>query len=242
MITSALAATCGAMIVAAVVAMPRFTWRALERREGHSRPGSGAMGAYLIFWTASNILLSSAFIFSSAPVGTETSRYLTGIVYACAAVVPLYAARNSIVKYCVILGTLVFAFTSAKGLLNSTLIKEPTTNVNPAIAREVTAVAERMHATQGYSVYWDAAPLTWFSHMRVRAYPFFGCLHNNMCPPSVNTMSNWYESSTAPRTFLISDSGLPYPPQPEFGPPIATYRFGTVTMYIFEGDIGRFIR
>jgi hypothetical protein len=63
-----------------------------------------------------------------------------------------------------------------------------------------------------------------------------------MCPPGVNLMSSWYGLPRTERTFLISEAELPFPPQPEFGPPIATYHFGTITMTVFENNIGRYMK
>jgi hypothetical protein len=241
-ISSVLSAACAILVVVAVVLIPRVVWRDVERSANLRDASAAPVSAYLIFWASGALLLSAAFIFSSAPVQLNTTRYLTAVIYAAAAVVPFYARRGALARAAVVLGTVVFAITSIQGLLSSSLISRPTVGVTPEVAQEVAAAAESEGVRQGYAVYWDAAPLTWFSHMRVRAYPFFGCLENNMCPPGVNWIGNWYQLPRGERTFLLSDSKLPYPPPPEFGPAIATYTFGNVTMNVYNYNIGRYMR
>jgi hypothetical protein len=75
--------------------------------------------------------------------------------------------------------------------------------------------------------------------MRIKAYPFFGCLNNNMCPAQSYWRPSWYELPRGERTFLISEDEFAYPPQPEFGKPLASYRFGTITMTIYDHNIGQ---
>jgi hypothetical protein len=240
--SSALSVVCAGLTIAAVLLIPRFAWKSLERWRARREQADPKLSAYVVFWMMGCTLLSLAFIFSSAPVELDTTRYLDGVIFAAAAVVPLWMARGNAMRIAVVGGTLVYCLASINGVLGSELIDEPTKGPTPEVAREVAEAAESVHATQGYAVYWAAAPLTWFSHLRVRAYPFFGCPTNSMCPPGVNLMSSWYGLPRAERTFLISEAELPFPPQPEFGPPIATYHFGTITMTVFENNIGRYMK
>lgn len=241
-ISSALSAICAGLTVLSVVLIPRFAWKSLERWRKEREQVDPKLSAYVVFWAMSCTLLSLAFIFSSAPEALDTTRYLNGVVFAAAAIVPLWMARGSLTRIAIVAGTFVYCLTSINGVLRSGMIDEPTKGPTPEVARQVAEAAESMHATQGYAVYWAAAPLTWFSHSRVRAYPFFGCGTNEMCPPGVNLMASWYELPPRERTFLISEAELRFPPRPEFGPPIAIYHFGTITMTVFEHNIGQYIK
>jgi hypothetical protein len=240
-LATGLSALCGGLVVVAVVLMPRLAWRYVQARLKRTSQTTAAASAYLVFWAACMVLLSLAFIFSSAPYGLETTRYLTAVIYAAAAVVPLYARTGALARLAVLAGTAVFALTSIQALLRSGLLSSPSSGPTPQIAAEVQEVAERYNATQGFAVYWDAAPITWFSHMKVRAYPFFGCPGDTMCPPSVNWIESWYRLPPNERTFLISDTKLPYAPPAKFGRPLGVYYFGAVTMYVFGYDIGRYM-
>ncbi len=240
--SSALSVVCASLTIVAVLLIPRFAWKSLERWRAHREQADPKLSAYVVFWATGCTLLSLAFIFSSAPVELSTARYLNGVIFAAAAIVPLWMTRGNVTRIAVVGGTLVYCLASINGVLHSGMIDEPTKGPTPEVAREVAKVAESLHATQGYAVYWAAAPLTWFSHLRVRAYPFFGCPTNSMCPPGVNFMSSWYALPPSERTFLISEAELQFTPQPEFGPPIATYHFGTITMTVYENNIGQYIK
>jgi hypothetical protein len=240
-LTAALSAICGLAAVAIVLLMPRLAWLDVAKRRGLSRPTDAPASAYLIFWSSSAVLLSAAFIFSDAPVGLGTTRYLTGLVFALAAVAPVLARRSASARAGVIVVALVFAVTSTKALLDSSLIKEPTRGPTAAVAEAVASVAEQQGAAQGYAMYWDAAPLTWNSHLRVQAHPVYVCSGGLLCSGPVNAFTGWYGAGGPEHTFLVTDTSEPYTPTAELGPIAATYHIGTLTMYVFDHDIGRFI-
>jgi hypothetical protein len=242
--TSALYAICAALSLSMLFVIPSVTRRHLQGRLAKRRPEGAGMSAYLVFWTASATLLSVAFIFSSTLTGLSTTRYLGGFVFAAAAVVPMWARRSSLAQGSVVLGTLIFSITSLISLINSGLLVESMPGPTRKVAAEVAKVAENLHATQGYAQYWVAAPITWGSHFRVHAYPIFGCLEapQKMCPGPVNYITTWYKGLSTKRTFLILNSvQTPVAPPRELGPAAATYRFGNVTMYIYDYDIARYL-
>lgn len=241
-LSSVLYAVCACLTTVSVLFIPRFAWRSLERWRTQPERVDPKLSAYVVFWAMSCTLLSVAFIFSSAPEALDTTRYLNGVIFAAAAIVPLWMARGNLTRIAIIGGTLVYCLASINGLLRSGMINEPTKGPTPEVAREIAQAAESQHATQGYAVYWAAAPITWFSHARVKAYPFFGCGNSEMCPPGVNFMASWYGLPRSERTFLIAEAELQFPPRPEFGPPIAIYHFGTITMTVFAKNIGQYIK
>jgi hypothetical protein len=240
--TTVLALSSAILGVAATLLIPRFAWRYIreQRTDGSANP---CLSAYLLFWASSAIFLSAGFILSTAPVGTSTVRYLVGIVYAVAAVVPLFALRGVAAQAAVVAGTLVFSLTSIKAFTNNELIKTPpqgsTQGATSKVAEDVAQVAESSNATRGYALYWDAAPITWRSHFRVQVYPLIGCAYpTGICPGPLNYIRGWYRPYPLAHTFLLTDSaGPPWSPPAALGPASATYRFGTVTMYVYNYDI-----
>jgi hypothetical protein len=243
--TTCLYAACAVLSIAAIALVMRLTWMHVREQLAGHRSGDARLSAYLIFWTTSVVLSSAAFAFSSTPIELTTSRYLAALVFAAGACVPIMAHRGSFAKICVVLGTLIFSITSLISLLDGSLVVEPTQGPSPAVADDIAAVAERLHATQGFAQYWDASPITWSSDFRVVAYPIYGCPHSptRMCPGPDNFITSWYRGLGSERTFLILNSAqTPIAPPPELGRPAATYRFGGVTMYIYDFDITSYLR
>jgi hypothetical protein len=241
-LTSGLAFTCAALTVATVVLIPRLVARDIASRSGGHRSADAPTSSYLIFWASTAVLISLAFVVSDVPVGLETTRYLTGVIFAAAAIAPVLARRTAAARTGVMIGASILALSSAKALLNSSLIKEPVAGPTRKVANEVADVAQELDATQGYAMYWDAAPLTWSSDMRVRAYPVFACAAKQLCPGPLNAFSSWYAGNASQRTFLITDPKEPFAPIKELGRPIGVYRFGTITMYVFADDIARYLQ
>jgi hypothetical protein len=240
--TTVLAAACAALSVVTVVLIPRMAWRHISG----ARAGEAAdapLSAYLLFWASSAVLLSAALIFSSAPQTGGTQRYLVGLVFAAAAVAPLFAKRCAAAQAAVVLGTVVFSLASVISLTRSDLIAKATTGPTPAVAEGVADLAARLHLTRGYAIYWDAAPITLGSHFRVQPAPMVGCVASpGGCPGPVHFITTWYQIERAAHSFLLTDSTMePYKPAAELGAPSAVYRIGTVTMYVFDYDIGIYI-
>jgi hypothetical protein len=239
--TTALGFACAVMSVGMVLLIPRYTWRYIEGRRSTDEAINECLSVYMMFWAASLVCLSAGFIFTSVPVGLESTRYLVGLVYAVAAMVPLLARSGVVARAFVVVGTSVFLLASAIALGKSEVAKAPlaqgpSTRVAEAVAR----TAESMHATRGYAPYWDAAPITWRSDFRVQVAPFVGCVGSptGLCPGALNYIDAWYRPGLF-RTFLLTDSsGHPWtPPTALQREAIATYRFGTVTMYVYNHDI-----
>ncbi|HXN38636.1 MAG TPA: hypothetical protein VN892_11390 [Solirubrobacteraceae bacterium] len=240
--SSVLSAVCAVLTIAAVLFTPRFAWKSLERWRARREQVNPMLSGYVIFWATGCTLMSLVFIFSSAPVGLGTTRYLDGVIFATAAIVPLWLARGNITRMAVVAGSLVYCVASINGVVQYET--EPQQGVTPTVARDVAEAAERLHATQGYAEFGFAASLTWLSHLKVRAYPFIVCpgRTNSMCPRALDAMSSWYELPPTERTFLITVAGQAFVPQREFGPPLATYHFGVVTMTVYENSIGQYMK
>jgi hypothetical protein len=96
---SALQLLCAVLALIALALVVRFAWRELVA----SAPRMKRVGetdslriAWCAFWSSSAVLLSASFVFSSNPIDINSSRYLVGVIYAVAALLPLLAVRGGV--------------------------------------------------------------------------------------------------------------------------------------------------
>lgn len=241
---TAIAFISAASILVVVLLIPRYVWRYLSSRQSGDEPLDERLSVYMIFWAASIVCLSAGFIFSSAPIHPVTAEgagYLVGLVYAVAAMLPLLARRSAAIRAVVVAGTLVFLLNSVIALDRSNSTKAPpqASGPSPQVARDVARVAEETHATFGYSLYWDAAAITWRANFRVLVAPVVGCgpTGPKLCPGPNGYLEAWYYHIPR-RTFLLTDTSvIDWNPSATLGQTIATHRFGTVTMYVYNYNI-----
>jgi hypothetical protein len=261
---SVLAGACAAISVAAVASLPWLAWRGLRaepRRPPSATPppdsatvgpgvsattagrGAPATPAFYIFWCSSAVLLSLAFMVSSAPVDIHADRYLVGLLYAAAAVVPAAAAGHRRVQAAVVAATCVFALggvvTLAKGA--SRQGSEFHTPVSAGLADQIARIAVREHLEVGYAGYWDASPVTWATRLRVLVYPVAVCDQGeHLCRFDLHFISSWYWPRPRTATFLLVDnrsSESVTAPTPNLGRPTAVYRIGPMRMYVYRYDL-----
>ena len=257
--TSTLQLACaGLSIFAVAVLVPRVAWRELAgafRTSRHDVPyergaSAGQAGppstlgerapriAWCVFWGSSAILLSVGFVVSSTPVDIFSDRYLVGLIYAAAALVPLLAGRSALRRAAVTAGAVVFAFTGLVSLVQGTVAGNPGHFPSYSVSAQVARIARLEHITIGYAGYWDAAPITWATRFAVKVYPVDAC-GARLCPFYLHYMSSWYTPRPGIRTFLISDptQPVPAPAVPVLGTPSAVYHVNELTMYVYPYDI-----
>ena len=243
--SSGLAVVCAVLAVGTVVYVPRLVWLRLRldaaHREGagdraQTRPALAA--AWSLYWGASLVVLSGAFILSTNPIDINSDRYLVGVVYAAAALVGPLASRPGLRRAFVVAATTIVAFAGLVGLLQKQVVDQTTGIPSDALAGAVARAAAAEHVSVGYAGYWDAAPITWATHFRVRVFPLQPC-PPNLCVATYHQMSNWY-APRAERTFLLTDPALPLStaPTPSLGAPVATISIGAAVMYVYPYDIG----
>ena len=251
-------------LVAVVVFVPRIAWRELtDVLHAHGREdlsaresqdaawprassavdepttrNQAARLAWCMFWGSSAVILSIGFIVSSTPVDVNSDRYLVGLIYAAAALVPLLAGRSALRRAAITLGASVFAFTGLVTLLQGTVAGNAGNFPSDSVSAQVARIARREHLTVGYAGYWDAAPITWATHFAVKVYPVNVC-GAQLCRFDIHYISSWYTPRPGLRTFLISDPTQPIaaPPVPALGKPSAVYHIAELTMYVYPYDI-----
>jgi hypothetical protein len=241
---SVLAFVCAVVSVGVVLLIPRFAWRYFSSGRAVDEPLDVQLSLYTTFWGAVVVFLSAGFIFSSAPIHPttpENTGYLVGLLYAVAAMLPLLARRSAALRTVVLVGTLVFLLNAILALGRSAGIKapRPAYGPSPQVAQDVARVAERMHATYGYGLYGDSAAITWRTNFRVLVAPIVGCQASptKLCPGPNGYLEAWY-APTPRRTFVLTDTSIvAWTPPTALGPAIATYHFGTVTMYVYNYNV-----
>lgn len=241
-LTSGLQLVCGLLSLLAVVLTVRLAWRELApftpRRDAPMGEARAQRLAWCAFWGSSVVLLSASFLFSSNPLDISSARYLLGVIYAAAALIPLLAGRRVLSRVLITAGATVFALTGLLSLLDNQELA--TGNTSYSLYNQVAQIVKREHLTVGYADYWDAAPIMWSSHFRVRAYPVQDCAPN-LCWSYLHMITSWYTTPRPPgtRSFLIADPTQPVPaaPTPNLGKPSAVHQIGALTMYVYPYDI-----
>jgi hypothetical protein len=235
-----LAGVCAAITIAAVVSIPWLSWRQLRRR-------TPASTAFYVFWCSSATLLSLAFLFSAYPVDIHSGRYLVGLLYAAAAVVPAAAAGRVWTRAVVLAGTCVFALGAVVSIAGHGPVPAPSANtaVTTPVAKQIEAIAARHHLTVGYAGYWDASPVTWATRFRVNVYPVSVCdQRQHLCRFDLHFISSWYSPRPHTGSFLLIDPSLQnvWIRPPGLGRPTAVYRIGRLTMYTYPYDLAAKIK
>ena len=237
-----LAGVCAAITIAAVISIPWLSWRQLRRADADT-----ARTVFYAFWCSSATLLSLAFLFSSYPVDIHAGRYLVGLLYAVAAVVPAATAGRVWTRAMVLAGTCVFALGAVVSIAGHGPVPAPSANtaVTTPVAKQIERIAARNHLTVGYAGYWDASPVTWATGFRTQVYPVSVCdQRQHLCRFDLHFISTWYTPRPHTGSFLLVDPSLQnvWIRPPDLGRPTAVYRIGRLTMYTYPYDLAAGIK
>jgi hypothetical protein len=193
--------------------------------------------AFVVAWGSSALLVSAAFVLSTAPVGLTTSLYLVGVVIAAAALAPLLA-RNRRSVAAVVAAASVYTACGVISIADGQASQ--TSGVTQAQANTFLRLARAEHVHIGYAGYWDAAPLTWKTHSKLLVYPATTCGTVSICRFRLGSTAAWYSPRLAKRTFLITDGDQPYMTSAprSLGRPLATFNIDNeYTFVVYNYDI-----
>jgi hypothetical protein len=242
--STVLAFACAVLTITAVLVLPRIARSefrsalAAGRRAPHS-PEQSARLAWCLFWGSSAVLLTAAFIFSGIPEDLGSNRYLVGLILAAAALVPLLGRRSTLARAAVTAAVTLYAFTGWLALAQERI--GPPASPSDQLANAVLKFARDENLAVGYGGYWDAAPVTWATHLGVKVFPVQECDGNqHLCGFELHVITSWYKPRPGARSFLLSDPaypGVPSAPTPDLGKPIAVHQIGQVMMYVYPYDI-----
>ena len=243
--SSGLAVACAVLSLGGLLVLARGGWLSLRSsvaRRLPDDPGARTPGwvAFIVFWCSSAALLSGAFLLSAIPVDIHADRYLVGVIYATAAVVPAFASRLALTQALAVAGTCLFALGGIVPLAQGVEQRNAERFPSAAVAARVAAIVAREGITVGYSGYWDAAPITWATGFHVRVYPVSICDRGeHLCPFDLHVISSWYAPRRGVKSFLLTDPslGLVPRPTPDLGPPTQAINVGQVTIYVYPYDV-----
>ncbi len=244
--TGVLMFAAAALGFAALFAVARWLWRRapalLVRPSEEESPQTAAGVGYTFFWAFVLICLTGGFLLSSSPINLISARYIAADFVALAALLPVLAPLERRAAHTVV--ALAISLFLAIGLYFDISEITGAPGAYPFPNGRTVGEIERYllahGATRGYGPYWDAADVTWGTHLRIQAYPLTGCTTPlGVCPMPLNQISSWYEPNGAHATFLLTDpattSNIPVPGS--FGMPIAQATFGNVHVYVYNHDV-----
>jgi hypothetical protein len=224
-------------------------WILLRRLVRGREPGwlEQPLALYLLFWTASGLAIFGAFSLSTFAAGpSNTFNYVIPVFYALIATVPVLARRPGWARLPVTVGTTLFCLLSFldKGgvlLYEQVPLFKPTDRVGAEVISFLTAQG----VSRGYADYFNSHPLTRLSEGRIHSYPVLPCrrpVSPALCPFPVNTRTAWYRPTNGSRSFLLFDAdsvtSISTPPPADFGAPAITGRFGGVSVFVYDYDVG----
>lgn len=241
------------LVVAAVI-LYAFTllFRLRRRPKSPAEEPATALLAYTAFWVLSGLGVLAAFALSSFSSGpSDTSRYVIPVFLALAAVGPLWGRRldwrRPVAAGCVAL----FCLATIAARQNLFIYQQypgfgSVHRDGPALISFLRSEGLRY----GYAGYFTSHQLTMLSDLEVYAFPVIACHQpesDAICPFFVNVRTAWYLPRPNVRSFLIQDSTVPEfitpAPSKSMGRPVATRRFGTMTVSVFDYDVAsRFSR
>jgi hypothetical protein len=235
----------GALTLLAFAALLRVLWRWSNSTSKPSEPVSEKAGSrelFIAFWGLVLVVVLAAFALTSVSESTSNGRYLVGAWTAMAALLGILAttprARTAIVVAVSLFGVLNVRAELASGV--TTANPGPSKGMASAIERFATAHG----ASIGYGGYWNAAPVTWETGLRVKLYPIESCsTTTGLCPFYAADINTWYSPRAHIRTFLLTDARGDSPidvtiPPKSVGRPLARKYLGEgLTIYIYDHDI-----
>jgi len=200
---------------------------------------------YVAFWGGALVLTLGAVAATSVSIDHglygAAQRYLLGAW--CAVVALLAGGARTRLRAAVLLGA-VALFGVMNMALNVSSLRQPW-EFGPSAAAD--AAVERFalaeHAAVGYGGYWDVMPIGLHADGRLRMVPIvaFGAA-GGWAGHFVAANDAWFRPRPGVRSFLVTDArhSVPYAPHSRpgvFGHPIASRRFGALTVYVYAHDL-----
>jgi hypothetical protein len=197
--------------------------------------------AYVTFWSLAFVAVVGAFMVTDVSWDIASSRYLAGAFLALAALVPVLLATRERARWLVagalgVFTALAFGYHLTKGPGTWS-----TGGELQGPADQLAGYARANGLEYGYGGYDDAPVVTWLTDERVKVFQVRKC-GLRLCPYGAHTISSWYRPRPGIRTFLVTHPTARGPslhgPYRYSGKPIAVRRFGSLTVYVYDHDIG----
>ena len=205
-----------------------------------ARPGQPVRLAFACYWSFVVVLVAVAVVASRQAAIVERPGVFYVLTFAPAAAVgaALLASRSLPAQAIVAVAAAILGGANIASIRDGRV--EPQPGAIGAYGRPVIRLLEREGVSRGYAGYWDAQSLSWKSGVKLRIAPVQLCGDDgaDLCATRLSVIESWYEPGSGP-SFLLVD------PETDFltkAPRLAneasaTYRFGPLTVYLFENDI-----
>jgi hypothetical protein len=236
----------GALVVTALVAILRVLWRwaaIVGRPPELPVSQNGLRALFISYWGLTLLCVLAAVALTNLSENGAAGRYLIGAWVAMAALLGTLATTPG-TKTVVTLGVLLVGLINMRSQLSGVPAFGP--SPEQRVAGAIEHFVRANGASVGYGGYWDAAPVTWETHMKVKVYPVEPCsFQSGACSFYNNTIDTWYRSRGKVRTFLLTDNrpGIPLAlgsPLASLGQPLTQAAVGEgLTAYIYDYDIAR---
>jgi hypothetical protein len=243
----------GALTLLALAAILRELWRwstsaPLGRSAAAAAPlersstREGSRELFVAFWGLVLVLVLGVFALTSVSANAGDGRYLVGAWAALAALLAILST-TPVARAVLLVGVAAFGVINVRAELAAG-VQPAGPGPNQALAGRIESFVVAHGASVGYSGYWDSAPVTWETHLRVQVYPIDACgTPQGWCPVAGAQIGAWYTPRPHTRTFLLTDArpGIPLAvtaPPASFGPPLAEEGLGEgLAVYVYDHDL-----
>jgi hypothetical protein len=245
----------GALTLLALAAILHGLWRSYAtvagRRTQQAAAGAGrdspdgdaaSRELFVAFWGLVLVVVLAVFAVSSVSANVGNGRYLVGAWAALAALLGMLM-RTPVARALLLLGVAAFGVLNVHAELAAG-VQSSGVGPNQSQAGAIERFVSAHGASVGYSGYWDSAPVTWETHLKVQVFPIDECATPaGWCPFGASRINTWYAPRAGAKTFLLTDSrpGIPLPvssPPASFGHPLAQASVGEgLTVYVYDHDI-----
>jgi hypothetical protein len=229
-----------AAAVVTICAVCAAAWLAAR----HARsPGVGhtrARSIFVTFWAASVLCAATAYVLL---VEVPSDQYFLVAIPAVAATVPLLAGSRRANRL-IAAGATVFIAASIVALASGDSRYVNHLSMNSGETSRIEAVVQSHKLGIGYAGYWEAAPLDWFSHGRLRVYPIeeLGGHTQPMTGPHIGA---WYRTRAHTPSYLLlapADNLLPDRVPSDIPAPQHVIKVGKFTLATYSYDIAAYLR
>ncbi len=186
--------------------------------------------AHLVFWALVAAADLTVFLGTSYAADLTGLRYLTPLLLASAALLPLLGRRRPVGRALLAVGVAALAGADAWALASVTLPA-------PVQATPLVRALEASGVREAYADYWQANVTTWATGGRLDVRPVTECggAGTRLCPVLVNAAAGWFLDPAGPTAVIVDpSSSVPRPPSATYGKPQRVIRVENATVYVYS--------
>ncbi len=214
---------------------------------GRREPADLARVALTVYWVTSAVVLSVAFVFTSAVVDVFGMRYVVTVAYAVVVLAAVACAPRPWARNLFAFGVCVLVCGACISIFRHDLENSDRSFPKPADAAALEKWVHAHHLRYGYASYWDAAPLDWWSQSHLSIAPVQVCEDAATLCAYDNRISSWYTPHPDARSFVVVDNRFLTEnagaalgiggPSTAFGRPASVAHVADMTVYVYRYDV-----